>query len=157
MKSRELKEGDLAPDFRLRASDGREVSLKEFRGKTVVLFFYPKDDTPGCTTEACSFRDKLPQFDKKGAVILGVSFDGPESHRKFVGKYGLPFTLLSDEGREVASRYGVYKEKSLYGRKFMGIERSTFIIGKNGKILDIFRKVKVDGHADEVLESISGP
>lgn len=156
MATKELNVGDAAPDFRLPSTEGREISLKEYRGKkNVVLYFYPKDDTPGCTKEACSFRDERPRFDKKDSVILGVSFDDLPSHAKFVEKYSLPFTLLSDEDKKVASAYGVYKEKSMYGRTYMGIERSTFIIGKDGKISRIYRKVKVDGHSDEILEALS--
>jgi peroxiredoxin Q/BCP len=156
MASKELNIGDPAPDFRLASTEGREISLKEFRGKkNVVLYFYPKDDTPGCTKEACSFRDERPKFDKKDTVILGVSFDDLASHAKFAEKYKLPFTLLSDGDKAVATAYGVYKEKSMYGRTYMGIERSTFVIGKDGKIAQIYRKVKVDGHSDEILESFS--
>jgi len=152
----ELNVGDAAPDFRLSSTEGREISLKEFRGKkNVVLYFYPKDDTPGCTKEACSFRDERSKFDKKDAVILGVSFDDLESHKKFAGKFKLPFPLLSDTDKKVAEAYGVYKEKSMYGRTYMGIERSTFVIDKDGKIAQIYRKVKVDGHSDEVLGALS--
>ena len=156
MTAKELSVGDPAPDFRLPSTEGREISLKEFRGKkNVVLYFYPKDDTPGCTKEACSFRDERPKFDKKDAVILGVSFDDLASHAKFVEKYRLPFTLLSDSDKEVASAYGVYKEKSMYGRTYMGIERSSFVIGKDGRIAAVYRKVKVDGHSDEILAALS--
>ena len=152
----ELNVGDAAPDFRLSSTEGREISLKEFRGKkNVVLYFYPKDDTPGCTKEACSFRDERSKFDKKDAVILGVSFDDLESHTKFVGKYKLPFPLLSDADKKVAEAYGVYKEKSMYGRTYMGIERSTFVIDKEGKIAQVYRKVKVEGHSDEILGALS--
>lgn len=154
MTSKELTAGDLAPEFRLPSTDGCDVSLKAFRGKkNVVLFFYPKDNTPGCTQEACSFRDEFAEFKKKDTVILGVSFDGLDSHKKFIQKYQLPFPLLSDEDRKVATAYGVYKKKSLYGRTFMGIERSTFVIGKDGKFVRVFRKVKVDGHSKEILET----
>jgi len=156
MASRELSVGDPAPDFKLPSTEGRDISMKEFRGKkNVVLYFYPKDDTPGCTTEACSFRDERSKFDKKDAVILGVSFDDLESHKKFAGKFRLPFPLLSDMDKKVATAYGVYKEKSMYGRTYMGIERSTFVIDKDGKIAEIYRKVKVDGHSDEVLQALS--
>ena len=156
MAKKELNVGDPAPDFSLPSTEGREISLKEFRGKkNVVLYFYPKDDTPGCTKEACSFRDERPKFEKTAAVILGVSFDGLESHRKFVEKYGLPFTLLSDADKKVAAAYGVYKEKSMYGKTYMGIERSTFVIDKEGRIAEVFRKVKVDGHSDGVLEALA--
>lgn len=146
-----LKEGDKAPDFKLKDSNGKIVSLKDFRGKDVVLYFYPKDDTSGCTKEACSFRDSYPDFNKLDAVILGISADSEESHRKFISKYELPFTLLSDPGKEAIDAYGVWKEKSMYGKKYMGIERTTFLIDRNGKIKKIFPKVKVDGHADEIL------
>jgi thioredoxin-dependent peroxiredoxin len=156
MATRELTIGDPAPDFQLPSTEGRDISLKEFRGKkSVVLYFYPKDDTPGCTKEACSFRDERPRFDKQDAVILGVSFDDLESHKKFAGKFRLPFPLLSDADKKVATAYGVFKEKNMYGRIIMGIERSTFIIGKDGKISGIYRKVKVDGHSDEILEALS--
>ncbi|HTN42280.1 MAG TPA: thioredoxin-dependent thiol peroxidase [Nitrospiria bacterium] len=155
MAANELNVGDAAPDFRLPSTEGREISLKEFRGKKkVVLYFYPKDDTPGCTKEACSFRDERSKFDKEDAVILGVSFDDLESHKKFAGKFKLPFPLLSDADKKVAEAYGVYKEKSMYGRTYMGIERSTFVIDKDGKIARIYRKVKVDGHSDEILGAL---
>ena len=155
MAAKELKVGDTAPDFHLPSTEGREIALKDFRGKkNVVLYFYPKDDTPGCTKEACSFRDERPKFNKKDAVILGVSFDDLESHKKFVGKYKLPFPLLSDADKKVAEAYGVYKEKSMYGRTYMGIERSTFVIDKDGKIAQVYRKVKVDGHSDEILGAL---
>jgi peroxiredoxin Q/BCP len=151
----ELKPGDNAPSFTLPTGDGKEVSLSDLKGKKVVLYFYPKDDTPGCTREACSFRDGFSRIKKKGAVILGVSPDDPESHARFAEKYGLPFTLVSDEKRELVKKYGVWKERSMYGRKFMGIERTTFIIDEKGRISHIFPKVKVDGHFDEVLEALS--
>ena len=148
----ELKEGMKAPDFTLSSSEGGEVSLSDFKGKSpVVLYFYPKDDTPGCTKEACSFRDFKKEFEKAGAKIFGVSFDSIDSHKKFSGKYKLTFPLLSDRDKSVATQYGVYKEKSLYGRFFMGIERTTFVIDKEGKIRKIFPKVKVEGHTEEVL------
>ena len=153
--AKELKEGDLAPDFKVKSTDGKEISLKELRGKNVVLYFYPKDDTPGCTREACDFRDNLKRVSAKEAVVLGVSHDSLESHDKFRTKYNLPFTLLSDPERKVTSAYGVYKEKSLYGKLFMGIERTTFVIGKEGKIKKIFPKVKVDGHVEEILQALS--
>jgi len=156
MATRDLTIGDPAPDFQLPSTEGRDISLKEFRGKkSVVLYFYPKDDTPGCTKEACSFRDERSKFDRKDAVILGVSFDDLESHKKFSGKFRLPFPLLSDTDKKVATAYGVYKEKNMYGRTVMGIERSTFLIAKDGKIAKIYRKVKVDGHSDEILEDLS--
>src|SRR3972149_10438066 len=156
MYTKEIKMGDPAPDFSLPSSEGRDISLKEYRGKkNVVLYFYPKDDTPGCTKESCSFRDELTEFEKKDAVILGVSLDGLDSHQKFIQKYGLPFPLLSDEQATVSKAYEVYKEKNMYGRKFWGIERSTFIIGKDGKIKQIFRKVQADGHTNAILTLLS--
>ena len=149
------KIGDKAPDFSLTGDDGRKHSLKDFKGKKIVLFFYPKDDTSGCTKEACSFRDNTLLIKKKGAVILGVSGDSVESHKKFVSKYDLNFVLLSNEDRTVLDAYGVWKEKSMYGRTFMGIERTTFIIDEHGKISHIFPKVKVDGHTEEVLNALA--
>jgi peroxiredoxin Q/BCP len=149
------KIGDKAPDFSLMGDNGKEHSLKDFKGKKIVLFFYPKDDTSGCTKEACSFRDNTPLIKKKGAVVLGVSGDSVESHKKFVSKYDLNFVLLSNEDRSVLDAYGVWKEKSMYGRTFMGIERTTFIIDEHGKISHIFPKVKVDGHTEEVLNALA--
>jgi len=146
-----LAVGDPAPQFSLPDGEGKTVSLKELRGKKVVLYFYPKDDTSGCTKEACSFRDNLARVKKKGALLFGVSADSPASHRKFTEKFDLTFPLLSDEERSVIKAYGVWKEKSMYGRKYMGIERTTFIIDEKGKIAHIFSKVKVEGHTDEVL------
>lgn len=146
--------GAKAPEFSLPDDSGKSLSLKQFRGKQVVLYFYPKDDTPGCTKEACGFRDALASIQRQGAVILGVSLDGQVPHQKFKTKYGLPFPLLSDEKAAVAKSYGVYKEKSMYGRKFWGIERSTFVVDTDGNVKAIFRKVKVDGHVDEVLEAL---
>ncbi|AGB18837.1 thioredoxin-dependent thiol peroxidase [Thermoanaerobacterium thermosaccharolyticum] len=141
-----------APDFTLKSSDGNNVSLSDFKGKKVVLYFYPKDNTPGCTKEACQFRDNINTVKNKDAVILGVSLDDIESHKKFIEKFNLPFILLSDSDAKVSTEYGVYKEKNMYGKKKMGIERSTFIIDKKGIVKKIFRKVKVDGHVDEILE-----
>lgn len=149
-----LNVGDTAPDFSLPAGDGKTLSLKDFRGKKVVLYFYPKDNTPGCTKEACSFRDEIRKFERKGAVIIGVSADRVESHRKFADKYDLPFSLVSDEKKSLINAYGVWKKKSLYGRTFLGIERSTFVIDEKGKIARIYRKVKVDGHSEEVLAAL---
>jgi len=149
-----LEVGKKAPDFKLKDQDGKTVSLSEFKGKNVVLYFYPKDDTPGCTTEACSFRDELPRFNKNDAVILGISADSVDSHKKFAQKFDLPFTLLSDENKKVVEDYGVWKEKNNYGKKYMGIERTTYIIDKEGKIKKIFNKVKVDGHSEEVMEAL---
>lgn len=151
-----LNAGDRAPDFALPTGDGSTLHLKDFRGKKVVLYFYPKDDTPGCTKEACSFEENLSVLKRKGAVVLGVSADTVASHEKFAGKYHLSFPLLSDEKKEIVKVYGVWKERSLYGRKFMGIERTTFIIDEQGKIRRIFEKVKVDGHTQEVLTALEG-
>ena len=150
---KELKEGNIAPDFKLNSTEGKEVSLKEFRGKQVVLYFYPKDDTPGCTKEACDFRDNLARVRAKGAVVFGISHDSVESHDRFKEKFDLPFTLLSDPEKKVTEAYGVYKQKSLYGKFFMGIERTTFVIDKEGRIKKIFPKVKVEGHVEEVLQA----
>ncbi|MGA9408110.1 MAG: thioredoxin-dependent thiol peroxidase [Bacteroidota bacterium] len=151
----ELKIGVEAPDFSLTGDDGKTHSLKEFRGKKVVLYFYPKDNTSGCTKEACSFRDNLSSIKKKGAVLIGVSADGTESHKKFISKYDLNFPLLSDEGKTVLEKYGVWKLKSFMGRKYMGIERTTLIIDEKGKISHIFSKVKVENHTTEVLAALS--
>jgi peroxiredoxin Q/BCP len=151
----ELTIGSMAPDFSLEGDDGNKHSLKEFRGKKIVLYFYPKDDTSGCTKESCSFRDNLSSIKGKGAVVLGVSADGTGSHRKFVSKYDLNFPLLSDESKSVLETYGVWKLKSFMGRKYMGIERTTIIIDEKGKISHIFPKVKVDGHTEEVLNALS--
>jgi len=144
-------EGEEAPIFTLKADDGREVSLSDYRGKKVVLYFYPKDGTPGCTNEAKEFRDNIGEFEKENAVILGVSKDSVDSHRKFKQKHNLPFTLLSDPKGNVLDLYGVWKKKSLYGRTFMGTERTTFLIDERGIVKRIFRKVKVKGHAQVCL------
>jgi len=146
-----LKVGDKAPLFTLPTGDGKSIALKDLRGKKVVLYFYPKDDTSGCTKEACSFQEHLPAVTKKRAAILGVSADSSASHAKFASKYGLKFPLLSDEKKEVLKLYGVWKEKSMYGRKYMGIERTTFVIDEEGRIAQIFPKVKVEGHTAEIL------
>lgn len=151
----ELIAGAKAPDFSLTAQDGQKYSLKDFKGKKIVLYFYPKDDTSGCTAEACSFRDNLSAVKKKGAVILGVSPDPVKAHEKFATKYDLNFPILSDEGKKMLTEYGVWQEKSMYGRKYMGVVRSTFIINEQGKISHIFHKVKVDGHTEEVLKALS--
>jgi peroxiredoxin Q/BCP len=148
------EEGSKAPNFKLKNQNGETISLSDFKGKNVVLYFYPKDDTSGCTAEACSFRDDFPKFEKTDAVILGVSPDSVESHKKFEQKYRLNFNLLSDEKKEILQKYEVWKEKNMYGRKYMGVERTTYIIGPEGKIKKIFRKVKVSGHNKEVLEAL---
>ena len=146
-----VKEGNKAPDFSEKTQDGKPVKLSSFKGKkNIVLYFYPKDMTPGCTTEACDFRDQFEKF--KNTVILGVSTDPPERHQRFIDKYGLPFELIADENKKVANKYGVWQEKKLYGKTFMGIVRSTFIIDKKGVVRKIFQKVKVKEHVDEVLE-----
>ncbi|MCZ6513210.1 MAG: thioredoxin-dependent thiol peroxidase [Nitrospinae bacterium] len=148
-----IKEGNKAPDFSAADQNGNKVKLSAFKGKkNVILYFYPKDMTPGCTTEACDFRDQFKKF--KGAEILGVSIDPPERHQKFIDKYDLPFTLISDVDQKVVNKYGVWQEKTLYGRKFMGIVRSTFIIDKTGVVRKIFPKVKVKGHVDEVMQAL---
>ncbi len=149
-----VMESQPAPDFALPATDGSTVRLSELRGKKVVLYFYPKDDTPGCTKEACSFRDNLGVLQDMGVVVLGVSPDSVDSHQKFAQKYGLTFPLLADEGAQVATLYGVWKEKKQYGRTYMGIERTTFLIDENGFVRRVFPKVKVEGHVEEVIEAI---
>ncbi len=148
-----LKEGDPAPAFKASASGG-EVSLAEFRGRHVVLYFYPKDDTPGCTKEACAFRDQFAEFRKKGAAVLGVSVDSVKSHAKFAEKFSLPFTLLSDADRKIVEAYGVWGEKQFMGRKYMGTNRVTFLIGPDGRIKKIWPKVKPEEHATEVLAAL---
>ena len=147
-------EGAKAPGFTLPTEKGERVSLGDFLGKKVVLYFYVKDFTTGCTNEACSFRDGFKEIQRRGTVVLGISVDGVESHKKFASKYSLPFTLLSDAGAEVAKMYGVWKLKNLYGKKYWGVERSTFMIDEQGKIKKALRKVRVDGHFDEVLSGL---
>ena len=149
--------GKKAPAFKLPASNGETVALKDFLGKTVVLYFYPKDDTPGCTKEACDFRDSLKEFARKDAVVLGVSPDSVASHDRFIAKFDLPFLLLADEDHKVADAYGVWVEKAMYGKTYLGVARTTFVIGPDGKVKAIFRKVKVEGHVDEVLEAVGAP
>ena len=147
------KEGSKAPDFTLRSNETKDVSLKDFKGKSrVVLYFYPKDDTPGCTVEACEFRDNMERIRSKDTVVLGVSPDGVDSHNKFIDKFRLPFLLLSDAEKKVSNAYGVWVKKSMYGKEYMGVARTTFIIGKDGKIEKIYEKVKPEGHAQEVLD-----
>ena len=149
-----LKTGDTAPDFTAKTDGGSEITLSDFQGQNVILYFYPKDDTPGCTKEACGFRDNLPDFEKADAVVLGVSKDSVEKHDKFKAKYDLPFTLVSDEDGAICESYGTWVEKSMYGKKFMGIQRATFLIGKDGKIKHIWPKVRVKGHVESVLEEL---
>lgn len=145
--------GDKAPDFLLPASNGQTVSLTDFKGKkNVVLYFYPKDDTPGCTVQACGFRDSIKNIESRDTIVLGVSPDKIASHEKFIKKFGLPFLLLSDEDHKMSTAYGVWVEKSMYGRKYMGIERTTFVIDKAGKIIKVFEKVKPQGHNEEILQ-----
>jgi peroxiredoxin Q/BCP len=149
-----IKIGAAAPDFSAPTDGGGSLRLKDLRGKKVVLYFYPKDDTPGCTTESCDFRDAQAKFEAKDAVILGVSPDSVKSHDKFKQKFDLPFALISDEDHKIAEAYGVWQEKSMYGRKYMGIQRSTFVIDEKGKIAAIYDKVKVSGHVADVLEKV---
>jgi len=150
-----LKAGDKAPDFKVHSDQGKEVTLSQVLGKKdVILYFYPKDNTSGCTKEACSFRDNMPKFDTKKAVVFGVSPDSVKSHQGFIQKQNLNFTLLSDPDHQVAEAYGAWGEKSMYGKKYMGILRSTFIIGKNGIIKKVYEKVKPEGHAEEVLQAL---
>jgi peroxiredoxin Q/BCP len=143
---------DKAPDFTLQDENSKEIALKDLRGKTVILYFYPRADTPGCTIEACEFRDTYKKIQKTGAVLLGISPDTPKAQKKFADKFTLPFTLLADADKKVANAFGVMKEKNMYGKKVMGVARTTFIIGPHGKIEHIFEKVKPEGHAEEVLE-----
>ena len=153
-KVKDLSVGSKAPEFSASDETGRAWSLKGLKGKTVVLYFYPKDNTPGCTVEACDFRDRYDAFAKKKVVILGVSPDTAKSHAGFKAKHGLPFPLLVDEDKSICRAYGVWQEKTLYGRKFMGVVRSTFVIGPDGKFLSAERKVSVAGHAESVLEAV---
>ncbi|MET0647533.1 MAG: thioredoxin-dependent thiol peroxidase [Pyrinomonadaceae bacterium] len=152
-----IKEGDAAPDFETRDAEGNAVKLSDLRGRKVVLYFYPKDDTPGCTKEACSFRDGFAEFKRRGIEVLGVSTDDEESHRKFAEKYQLPFTLLADTDHSVADLYEVYGEKQYMGRTYMGVTRKTFLVDEEGRIAKVFDKVKVDEHADEVLKAFDQP
>lgn len=149
-----IEPGALAPDFELQDSTGQNRRLSEFRGRKVVLYFYPKDDTPGCTKEACSFRDNLERIANLGAVVVGVSPDRVESHGRFAAKYGLSFPLLADSDARVAQAYGVWVKKSMYGREYMGIERTTFVIDEGGVVRRVFPKVKVAGHVDEVVRAL---
>lgn len=148
-----LKEGNKAPDFTSKDQDGNKVKLSDYKGKRVVLYFYPKDDTPGCTKEACSFRDADDVYSKKGIKVFGVSTDDEKSHQKFISKFSLPFDLLADTDKKIVEKYDVWGEKSMYGKKYMGTLRKTFLIGEDGKIVKIFDKVNVSEHADEVLKA----
>ena len=150
-----IKEGSTAPAFKTTDANGETVNLKDYRGQKVVLYFYPKDDTPGCSKEACSFRDSFSKFKKQGIAVLGVSPDGEASHKKFAAKYKLPFTLLADKDRSISETYGVYGEKKFMGRTYMGVHRTTFLIDEKGKIKKVFEKVKPDEHASEVLEAFA--
>ena len=154
--AKDIEVGHKAPDFSLPDQDGKKVRLKDLKGQWVILYFYPKDDTPGCTTQACGLRDSLSSIKKAGGLILGVSLDGRESHQKFIAKFGLPFSLLSDEDAKISKTYGVYKLKNMYGKKYWGIERTTFIINEDSKVSAIFRKVKVDQHVEDVLAALRG-
>jgi len=147
-----VEEGKPAPDFEATSDAGERVKLSDFRGKPVVLFFYPKDDTPGCTVEACGFRDAYSEFEERGAVVLGVSPDNVASHLRFKEKYELPFTLLADPEHEVAEQYGVWGEKNYAGKKYMGISRTTFVIDADGNLVKAMHNVKPDGHPEKVLE-----
>jgi peroxiredoxin Q/BCP len=149
-----MKEGDLAPDIQLATARGETFRLSRLRGRKVVLYFYPKASTPGCTTEACEFRDVFGDFGRRNAIIIGVSPDRPSAQQKFAANHDLPFTLLCDVDRTAAEAYGVWKEKSMYGKKVMGIERTTFVIGEDGRIAKIFPKVKAKGHAAQVLAAL---
>ena len=149
-----VEEGKPAPDFELKTDAGETVTLSDLHGKQVVLYFYPKDDTPGCTTQACGIRDAYGEFERAGAVVLGVSPDDEKSHVKFREKYELPFTLLADTDHSVSEQYGVWGEKKYMGRTYMGVDRSTFVIGADGNVKRVMRKVKPDTHADDVLEAL---
>jgi peroxiredoxin Q/BCP len=149
-----LSVGDKAPAFSTTDQDGKPVKLSDYKGKKVVLYFYPKDDTPGCTKEACNFRDAWPKLRRRKVDVLGVSVDDAKSHRKFADKFSLPFTLLADTEKKIVNDYGVWGEKSLYGRKYMGTNRVTYLIDEKGKIAAVWPKVKVDDHVDEVLEAV---
>ena len=150
-----LNVGDKAPAFSAKDQDGNTVKLSDFKGKKVALYFYPKDDTPGCTKQACSIRDGFPKLKKAGITVIGVSTDDKESHQNFIKKYKLPFTLLADTNKKVVEKYGVYGEKNMYGKKYMGVNRNTFLIDENGKIVKIFKRVKVEEHADEIMKAFA--
>lgn len=150
-----LEVGKKAPSFKLKDQNGNTISLNDFKGKKVVLYFYPKDNTPGCTKEACSFRDSIKEIERHNAVVIGMSADSISSHKNFSEKFNLPFSILSDENKKVLELYGVWKEKNMYGKKYMGIERTTIIIDENGNVQKIFPKVKVDEHIKEVIKELS--
>jgi peroxiredoxin Q/BCP len=149
-----VEEGKPAPDFELTSDSGETVRLSDFRGKPVVVYFYPRDDTPGCTAQACGIRDNYEAFGERGAVVLGISPDDEGSHVKFKQKYGLPFTLLADPDHEVAERYGVWGERKLYGKTYMGIQRSTFVVDRDGNVARVMRRVKPDTHVEQVLQAL---
>jgi peroxiredoxin Q/BCP len=149
-----VEEGKPAPDFELTSDEGKTVRLSDLKGSPVVVYFYPKDDTPGCTTQACGIRDNYDAFGERGAVVLGISPDDESSHVKFKQKYGLPFTLLADHDHKVADDYGVWGERSMYGKTYMGIERSTFVIDSEGNVAKVMRRVKPDTHVEQVLEAL---
>ncbi len=151
-----VEQGDLAPAFTMTADDGTKVRLSDLKGAPVVLYFYPKDDTPGCTKEACSFRDQIAEFEKLGAKVLGVSPDDAASHARFREKFQLNFPLLVDPEHKTAEKYGAWREKNMYGKKSMGIQRSTFLIGPDGKVAKVWKRVSVDGHDQQVLEALRG-
>ena len=150
-----IEEGKAAPAFSLKDANGKTVALKDFKGKNVVVYFYPKDDTPGCTKEACAFRDNFPKFRKLGVEVLGVSTDGEKAHQKFIAKYELPFRLLADDDKKIVEAFGVWGEKSLYGRKYMGTNRVTYLIDEAGKIAAVWPKVKPETHAAEILAKLN--
>ncbi len=149
-----LKEGDRAPEFELENSGGKKIRLSDFSGKVVAIYFYPRDFTPGCTLESCNLRDNFSSLEKKGVVVLGISLDSVESHKKFIEKHNLPFELLADVDAVVSKKYGVYVQKNFFGKKFFGIKRTTFLVGKDGRIRKIFEKVDVSAHAGQILESL---
>lgn len=151
-----IRIGELAPDFKLEGSDGKTHSLSDYRGKTIILYFYPKDNTPGCTTEACDFRDNINEFENNDAIIIGISKDSVASHNKFITKHSLPFLLLADEEKKVCELYDVIKEKNMYGKKTLGISRSTFIINPDGILINEFRNVRVKGHIENIIAQIKG-
>jgi thioredoxin-dependent peroxiredoxin len=151
-----LETGAEAPDFSTTDQNGKKVSLKDYRGRKVVLYFYPKDDTPGCTKEACAFRDSFGKFKTLGIEILGVSVDSEKSHKSFAEKYALPFTLLADPDKKIVQAYGAWGEKALYGKKYMGTHRVTYLIDESGRIASVFPKVKPEEHADEILKTVAG-